>query len=253
LQIDPNSAAALDSLGWILDKQSNDIAQAAAYVGRALELEPSDLDVLASAARILQNLSRLEEAYVIRQYVVARDPLNPIRYNNMGALNIYRRDYNEAKENMERIIELSPDYLGARYFVGLADLLLGNANAALASFELEGDQVWQLKGKAMANDALGNSEAANAALEELIAAAGETWPSEIAHVYAFRNDLENAFKWLDNSLDTGGGWAEEKLNPLFDNLHDDPRWRAFFGKLGVSDAQLAEIRFDVTLPTVESL
>jgi TolB-like protein/Flp pilus assembly protein TadD len=253
LQIDPNSAAALDSLGWILDKQSNDIAQAAAYVGRALELEPNDLDVLASAARILQNLRRLEEASVIRKYVVARDPLNPIRYNNIGALNIYSRDYNEAKANMERIIELSPDYLGARYFVGLTDLLLGDATAALASFELEGDQIWLLKGKAMANHSLGNDEAANEALEELIAVAGETWPSEIAHVYAFRNDSENAFKWLENSLDTGGGWAEEKLNPLFDNLHGDPRWQAFFEKLGLSDAQLAKIEFDVTLPTAESL
>ena len=149
---------------------------------------------------------------------------------------------------MARIIELSPEYLGARYFVGLTDLLLGNAEAALASFEQEGDQIWRLKGRAMANYSLGNIEAANIALEELITSAGEKWPSEIAHVYAFRNDLENAFEWLERSLETGGGWAEEKLNPLFDNLRDDPRWTEHFAKLGVSDAQLAEIEFEVELP-----
>jgi TolB-like protein/Tfp pilus assembly protein PilF len=246
LEIDPNSAAALDSLGWIHERRDNDLRQAAAYVQRALELEPHDLNVLASAARILQNLGRLDEASVIRKSVVAQDPLNPIRYNNLGALNVYKRNYAEASANMTRIVELSPDYLGGRYLVGLVDLLLGNAESALSNFEQEGDDIWQLKGRAMANHALGNSEIADDLLEELIAIAGEEWPSEVAHVYAFRNDVDSAFTWLENSLDTSGGWAEEKLNPLFDNLHDDPRWLPFFEQIGVSDAQLAEIEFEVS-------
>ncbi len=252
LQIDPNSAAALDSLGWILEKQNNDLAQAASYVQRALELQPRDLDVLASSARILQNLGRLDEAVVIRRYVTARDPLNPIRYNNMGALNVYSRNFTEARANMVRILELSPDYLGARYFVGLTDLLLGDPESALASFEREGDEIWRLKGISMANYSLGNLEIADEALEELITIAGETWPSEVAHVYALRKDLDNAFKWLEHGLDTSGGWAEEKLNPLFDNLRDDPRWLEHFEKLGVTDAQLAEIEFEVALPAPDS-
>ena len=247
LEIDPESAAALDSLGWIVDRRDNSLAQAASYVRRALELESHDLDVLASAARVLTSLGRLDEATVIREYVVARDPLNPIRHNNLGALKIYNRNYAEAKINMSRILEISPDYLGGRFFVGLTDLLMGDAEAALGHFDQETDDSWRLKGQALANFSLGRHEDANAALAKLIEIAGEQWPTDVAHVYAYWNDLGNAFKWLEYDLENPGGWGEGRLDPLFDNLHADPRWQAHLEKLGVSDAQLVQIDFDVTL------
>ena len=251
LDIDPNSAAALDSMGWVLEKWDNDLAQAVTFVRNALDLAPHDLDILASAARILTSLGRLEEAYVIRQYVVARDPLNPIRYNNIGALNIYRHDYAEARRNFSKILEISPGYVGARIFVGLTELMMGDAAAALVSFEQEPDDIWRVKGRALANYALGNTEAADDALEELVAVTGEEWPVEVAHVYAYWNERDKAFEWLERDLGNPGGWAEARLMPLFDNLRGDPRWQVFLEQVGASDAQLAEIEFDVALPAPE--
>ena len=235
-------------MGWVLEKWDNDLAQAVTFVRRALDLAPHDLDILASAARILTSLGRLDEALVIRQYVVARDPLNPIRYNNIGALNIYRHDYAEASRNLSKILEISPDYAGANFFVGLTALMMGDAAAALDSFDREPDDIWRVKGRALANHALGNTGAANDALAELIAETGDEWPVEVAHVYAYRNDRDQAFEWLDRDLGNPGGWAEARLMPLFDNLRDDPRWQVFLEKVDASDAQLAAIEFDVTLP-----
>jgi hypothetical protein len=77
---------------------------------------------------------------------------------------------------------------------------------------------------------------------------GEQWPSEIAHVYAFRGERDKAFAWLEFELDNPGGWGEARLSPLFNNLQGDPRWQVLIAKLGVSDAQLATIEFDVDLP-----
>jgi TolB-like protein len=248
LETDPESAAALDSLAWLVDKRDNNLAQSAAYVSRALELEPRDIDVLSSAARILTGLGRLDEATAIRNFVVARDPLNPIRYNNLGALNLYSRNFTEARTNMSRILEISPDYLGGRFFVGLTELYLGDAEAALGHFELETDDIWRIKGLALAYFSMGRIQDADSAMAELIEIAGEQWPSDVAHVYAYWNDLDNAFTWLEVDLDNPGGWGEGRLDPLFDNLHDDPRWQAFLDAVGVSDTQLAEIDFDVSLP-----
>jgi hypothetical protein len=39
---------------------------------------------------------------------------------------------------------------------------------------------------------------------------------------------------------------------LFTGLHKDPRWQPFMEKLGTSPAQLAAIRFNVTLPSKQS-
>jgi hypothetical protein len=38
--------------------------------------------------------------------------------------------------------------------------------------------------------------------------------------------------------------------PLFSNLHSDPRWLPFLESIGRSPEQLAAIEFEVTLPRV---
>ena len=68
-------------------------------------------------------------------------------------------------------------------------------------------------------------------------------------VYAFRNETEPAFNWLmqaeeNNSIDMSGINA----NPLFASLYDDPRWQDLLERLGLSEAQLASISFDIHMP-----
>ncbi|MGI9263101.1 MAG: hypothetical protein ACR2QR_13735 [Woeseiaceae bacterium] len=248
LALDPDSATAIDSLGWIADKQEGDIPKAAMYVSRALEQAPNDLDVLSSGARMLQNLGRLDEAIVVQTYVVARDPLSPVRHNNLGAYYFYNHQYPQTKASFLKILELSPEYLGGKYFLGLTELLMGNAEAALDLFEQEADDQWRIKGKALANHELGRSDASDLALAEMIEEWGQDWPGEVADVYAYRGESDDAFQWLAKELETPGGWGEGVLTPLLQNLHDDPRWAEFLEKLGLSDAQLAAIEFGVTLP-----
>jgi len=54
------------------------------------------------------------------------------------------------------------------------------------------------------------------ALGRLIDGWGETWPSEIAHVHAWRGDYDQAFDWLERELDAygPGGWGEWRLQRL---------------------------------------
>ena len=44
------------------------------------------------------------------------------------------------------------------------------------------------------------------------------------------------------------GLSEIATEPLFANLHDDPRWLPFLRKIGKAPEQLAAIKFDVKLP-----
>jgi len=58
--------------------------------------------------------------------------------------------------------------------------------------------------------------------------------SEIAAVYAFRNQLDEAFEWLDRAYaqrDLNLIWT--KVDPLLKNLHNDPRFAAFLKKLNL--------------------
>ena len=44
------------------------------------------------------------------------------------------------------------------------------------------------------------------------------------------------------------GLADIAIDPLFANLHNDPRWLPFLRKIGKAPEQLAAIKFDVKVP-----
>jgi hypothetical protein len=66
---------------------------------------------------------------------------------------------------------------------------------------------------------------------------------------AFRGEADRAFEWLDRAVayhDTG--LAEIAVDPLFANLHQDPRWLPFLRRVGKAPEQLAAIEFEFMLP-----
>jgi len=51
-------------------------------------------------------------------------------------------------------------------------------------------------------------------------------------VYAFRNQPNEAFEWLDRAYaQRNAGLIETKSDPLLKNLHHDPRYAALLKKL----------------------
>ena len=66
---------------------------------------------------------------------------------------------------------------------------------------------------------------------------------QIAAAYAWRDDVEAAFQWLDRAVDEGQPTNGIKNEPFLRNLHDDARWVLLLSELGLSDEQLAAITF----------
>jgi hypothetical protein len=53
-------------------------------------------------------------------------------------------------------------------------------------------------------------------------------------VYAFRNQSDKAFEWLDRAYaQHDGGLIGMKVEPLLKSLHGDPRFAAFLKKLNL--------------------
>ncbi|MSQ99288.1 MAG: tetratricopeptide repeat protein [Xanthomonadales bacterium] len=76
LAIDPDNAAAHAELGWIAMSYDGDLSAAARHMERALQLDPTNPDILLNAADLTVNLGRTEEAVALGEYVVSRDPVN---------------------------------------------------------------------------------------------------------------------------------------------------------------------------------
>ena len=88
--------------------------------------------------------------------------------------------------------------------------------------------------RALAYHALGREKESDAALKELI----EKHPADaawsIATVYAFRNQRDEAFRWLERAYaQHDGGLVFLKVDALLNNLHGDPRFAAFSKRLNL--------------------
>jgi adenylate cyclase len=81
--------------------------------------------------------------------------------------------------------------------------------------------------------ALGRKKESDTALSALIAKYHESTYG-IAQVYAFRNQSDEAFEWLDRAYaQRNSGLISTKVNPLLKSLHKDPRFATFLKKLNL--------------------
>jgi hypothetical protein len=118
--------------------------------------------------------------------------------------------------------------------IGFVLLAQGDAQAALVAMQQETSDVLRLFGMAIVQHALGNIGASDAALQELIEKYATGWAVQIAHVYAFRNEINSAFDWLEQAYENhDSGLAQILSAVMLANLYDDPRWNAFLDKMGL--------------------
>ncbi|TFG66229.1 MAG: tetratricopeptide repeat protein [Gemmatimonadales bacterium] len=249
LAIDPEYAEAYAVLGRIASSYDHDLAAAARHIEQALELDPSNPDMLREASGLAGNLGRLDEAIALNEYVVAHDPVNASAHSFLGSRYRNAGRLDEAIASMRTGLSLSPASSWTHYGIGTTLLLKGKPEEALQEMQQEPSVEWRMIGVAMAYHALGRAEESDAALAELIDKYEQSWSYNIADVLAFRGETDRAFAWLDKAVQyKDPGLSGIPTDDLFANLHDDLRWLPFLESIGKSPEQLAAIEFEVRLP-----
>ena len=249
LAIDPENAAAYAHLGEIANSHDGDLAAAARYLERALALEPTNPDIIGRAALLALTLGRLDDAVALNEYVVASDPVTPAGHAFLAVSYLFAGRPDEAIGSYRTALSLSPGFSWAQYMIGMALLMRGESEAALAAMEQESGEPWRLLGLSMVYHALGRAAESDAALAELIDKYEETMAYNVAYVLSFRGEADGAFEWLDKAVEyKDTGLQHIAVEDLFANLHEDSRWLPFLESVGRSPEQLAAIEFEVTLP-----
>jgi hypothetical protein len=84
--------------------------------------------------------------------------------------------------------------------------------------------------------ALGRKKESDAALSELITKYRASNAFEIAMIYAFRNQSDEALEWLDRAYaQRDPSLMSTKVEPLLKSLYNDPRFAALLKKLNLSN------------------
>jgi len=233
LRLDEDSAYAHSLLSRIAEIYDYDLETARKEIDLALTLAPGDSNIRANAAQVaIFSGVNVDDHATIRQEAVAADPLNLVLRSILGFSYLYNDRIDEAISVFREIISLNPEVAGARFRLGLALIIKGDYDAALTAINEETRDGFQSAGRAFVYHALGNSERAQTELDELIAL-GNVWTYEIAMVYAYRGNLDEAFAWLDRAIERRDSSLGTLVNdPFMANLHDDPRFELVVDRIG---------------------
>jgi TolB-like protein/tetratricopeptide (TPR) repeat protein len=237
IKLDPNLAIAHAALGSIHDEYDWDWPAADRELKLALALAPNDARVLLVAAQQSLTQGRLDDGLMLQNASLERDPLNPGSYFMLSWIQIRRGRFAEAETAIRRTLEISPTYGYAHYYLGIVLLARGNPDAALTEFLRETVDWVRVGGSAMAYFALGRKADSDAALAQLLMRKDVTnHPYNMAQIYAFRGESDEALKWLERSYASKNtGLYHIKGDPPFNNLEGDPRYKAFLKKMNLPE------------------
>ncbi len=236
LQRDPTLTLPHQVLGAIHTSYDYDWAAADKEFRKALALAPYDASATAFAAQLSMCVGRWDEALTQLNAALAQEPLAAGFYQVLDWIQVRRGHLPEAEAAARRLLEISPTYDGAHYFLGLVLIERGEREAALAEMEKETPTGGQLAGLAMAYYALGRKTASDAALARMIKEQANDFPFMIAEAHAFRGEPDQAFKWLDRAYaqkDAMLYFIKGEL-PL-KKLASDPRYKPFLLKMNLPE------------------
>jgi len=231
LTLNPNLASAHAQMGRI-ELVVFDWARADASFQRAIALEPENSENVALAASSAAMLGRFDEALELNRQAVDLDPLNADSWGSLAETEYFIGRLDEATADCKKALELKPDLWRGNFSLSRTYIVQGRTRDALPEIALVPHELVRLFLHAIAYHALGREKEADAALRELIAKYSKRGAYQVAQVYAFRNQSDEAFVWLDRAyVLRDGGLNETKVDPLLKSLHADPRYAAFLKKL----------------------
>jgi TolB-like protein/Flp pilus assembly protein TadD/tRNA A-37 threonylcarbamoyl transferase component Bud32 len=236
VELGPEDASSYAARGFIRYALQWDWAGAQADFEKAIALDPGDARCQQRYGELLATEGRLIEAIATTRKAIELDPLSHSAWQTLTTYLVSTRDFAAAREASRRALEISPQSDFSLNDLGTLQLLEGRAQDALETFRKIDNEGFRLSSVAMAEHTLGHARESQQALEQVIAqhAAGAAF--QIAEIYAWRGEKDQAFDWLERAYrQRDGGLVDIKTDPPLADLHDDPRYKAFLRKMNLPE------------------
>jgi TolB-like protein len=212
----------------------HDWSTAETALNHARQLAPGIAGVALLAGNLDKTLGHFEEAVGKLRRAISLDPLNTTAHIWLSLVLIAQRRLDEACGVLNQILELNPNRSVAHMILGRILLLQGRPGAAHEEMLKEPEGYWRHYGVAFSLYAMGKRQEADAALRYLVEQYGEEGPFQVAEVYAFRGEIDEAFQWLERAREVGDpGLTELLTSQTLPAMYEDSRWPVFVRKAGM--------------------
>lgn len=213
---------------------------------RALELNPSYALAHSWHAQYLASQGRLDEARAEAKRARELDPLSPYIVQNVAHIAYYARQYDEMMEYSRQALELDPNYVWARWRLGTAYVMQSRFEEAVEEGEraaaLSRRSPASLSNLGMAYGRAGRRGEAQQVLNELVGLSKRTYVNPFSffsiHIALGQND--QALERLEEAVQSHlSGMIFIRVNPEFDPIRPDPRFKELVRRMGLSDQNAA--------------
>ncbi len=240
LALDDHLAAAHAVLAFVRLHKDWDWAGAEAAFQRSLELEPGRAGTHLWRAILLEVTGHAEEAVAEARRAVELAPGRVHVRAGLGFRLFWARRYDEAVKELEAVLKMDPTYETAHYFIGRARVQQRKLDQAQVSYararKLSPKDANLLSAQGYLDARAGRRDAARKVLTQLerFAAGDLPFASQIAAIHTALGEKEPALEWLQRSfLAHEGALTWIKIDPRFDALHGDSRFKEIVRKMGL--------------------
>jgi tetratricopeptide (TPR) repeat protein len=166
------------------------------------------------------------------------DPVSSVISSNTGQILYFARRYDQAIEELQKARGLDPNFYQIRNILGIAYVLTGAYDEAIAEFNraIDSGNPEVEANLAHAFAVSRRTAEARKILDQLLARSTRSYvsPFDIAVVYAGLGDRDQAFAWLEKAFDERPRtMLSLKVNPRLDPLRSDPRFAILMRRVGV--------------------
>jgi DNA-binding winged helix-turn-helix (wHTH) protein/TolB-like protein/Tfp pilus assembly protein PilF len=237
LELDDTLAEPHNSLAWVRFDLW-DWAGAESEFKRALDLNPNYAAAHQWYAEYLTAMGRFDEAIAEIRRAEQLEPESLIINTIAAQTYYYARQYDQAIEQCLRTLELDPNFEFAYIYLGFAYIQKGMYEEAIAAFrkakQWDGTpRMFAMIGIAYATS--GDREKARRALHELGPMSKQSYIGRygIAEINASLGNRDEAMAWLEKEYLEHANLTFLKVEPCFDNLGEDPRFRDLLRRMGL--------------------
>jgi DNA-binding winged helix-turn-helix (wHTH) protein/TolB-like protein/Flp pilus assembly protein TadD len=240
IELDDELAEAHSALGFIIFWYDHDWNEAEKQYKRALELNPNSAETHQAYAQLFFVTERQPEGLAAARRARELDPLN-LRIGSLEAqFLIFAGQTDEALLRLEKIFELDPNFWFAHYYASSAYIAKGMYGEAITEarkareFSDGNAYPTAFLGYALAKS--GKQSEARAELEALLKLSNERYvpPDHIAMIYNGLGETDKTLEWLDRCYrERNPRMVFLKVEPKWNNLHDDPRFADLLRRVGL--------------------
>jgi TolB-like protein len=236
LLLDPKTTLAHYVLGKIHIVYDWDWAAAEREFEEVAKLVPGSPDAPNGEARLSLALGHWDHALEKVKVGLIQDPSDPNSFQALAAIQLGRAHLSDAEAAMRKALDIRPTYGWGHYYLGLILLARGDYQAALGEMKQETNDFGQQAGLAMAYHALGRKPESDAALLRMLREQATENAFEIAHVYAFLGQQDEARHWLERAyIQKDPGLVNFKFELADNGLAAHPAYKEFLRKMNLPE------------------